>query len=70
MSPSIRRNRSPVSGSPARVRLSSTDASALKSLNPAREVSSQETHEGHLIRNGFTGEAYSDQMVLLHLVEG
>ncbi len=44
----------------------STDASALKSLNPAREVSSQETHEGHLIRNGFTGEAYSDQMVLLH----
>lgn len=45
----------------------STDASALKSLNSAREVSSQETHEGHLIRNGFTGEAYSDQMVLLHL---
>lgn len=44
-----------------------TDAAILQSLAPAKGDSFQETHEDHLIRNGFTGEAYSDQMVLLHL---
>lgn len=34
---------------------------------PAKANPFRETHEGHLIRSGFTGEAYSDNMVLLHL---
>lgn len=40
----------------------SPESPALDKGNPFRE-----THEGHLIRSGFTGEAYSDNMVLLHL---
>ncbi|WP_349688086.1 hypothetical protein [Acidaminococcus sp. DS4831] len=43
-----------------------TAASLRKSLASVKDPF-QETHEGHLIRNGFTGEAYSDDMVLLHL---
>lgn len=40
---------------------------ALESPVPAKANPFRETHEGHLIRSGFTGEAYSDNMVLLHL---
>jgi hypothetical protein len=39
----------------------------LESPAPVKGNPFRETHEGHLIRSGFTGEAYSDNMVLVHL---
>jgi len=39
----------------------------IENYGPAKANPFRETHEGHLIRSGFTGEAYSDNMVLLHL---
>jgi len=36
-------------------------APPLKSLTPAKDALFQETREDHLIRNGFTGEAYFGQ---------
>lgn len=44
-----------------------TTAAGLKALDSRKGDPFQESHEGHLICNGFTGEAYSDNMVLLHL---
>ena len=47
-----------------------TDAAGLKFPDPARLDPFKETHEGHLIKNSFTGEAYSDDVVILHLAMG